>query len=222
MKGNYEIHSLQLDAKGTINQILKIGSEAYIAGTFQTLGQETHIHPTRYLAAIDKALPSGSRKISLSPLGNGLNGAVKAMLSMGGNLVVGGTFTAAMNANSSLDIHTGGLAFWNTTSQRWAAVGGSVVDGAVHALAVTGNNSLIVGGYFTHIDGVTVNNIAVYTGEINEFGRWSSLGGGVTSGFVMCIISLGGATYVGGTFTVIDSALGPKSAKYLALWDGWR
>jgi hypothetical protein len=96
----------------------------------------------------------------------GLNGTVRAMTTYAGELIVGGTFTAAggFSANN--------IASWD--GARWKRMG-TGVDGTVEALEVY-EDALIVGGSFTQAGGVAANNLARWDGS-----SWEEFGGGADS-----------------------------------------
>ena len=91
------------------------------------------------------------------------------------------------------------------------------LDGAVYAIAVSGNN-VYVGGTFTNAGGVAANNIALWNGS-----AWSTLDAGIASAtnlfytpIVSAIAVSGGNVYVGGNFT----NAGAVAALNVAQWDG--
>lgn len=93
------------------------------------------------------------------------------------------------------------------------AVGG--FDWAVHAISVSANGNIYVGGEFKLNNGILVNGIAMWDGE-----AWSSLGNGLTGGWrggiVYAIAVDSNKVYVGGDFTMA----GDVEANRIAMWDG--
>ena len=135
-------------------------------------------------------------------LGSGVNGSVKALVTSGSDLYVGGQFTTA-GGNSATNV-----AKWNGSA--WSALG-SGVNGEVGALAVLGTN-LYVAGAFTTAGGNSATNVAKWNGS-----AWSALGLGLgLNGSVSALAVLGSDLYVGGYFTMA----GGNSAKYVAKWNG--
>ena len=89
---------------------------------------------------------------------------------------------------------------------------GSGLNGAVNALAVSGN-TLYAGGSFTKAGGNAANYIAQWNGS-----SWSALGSGI-GGLYPCVYALavsGSTLYAGGQFTTA----GGNAANYIAQWNG--
>lgn len=108
-------------------------------------------------------------------------------------LIAGGTFTIAGDRAAAR------IAEWDGTGWRPLATslnaGIGPLSGSVRALAVLSDNSLIVGGNFTTVDGIAVNNIA----RLDATG-WSRVHNGV-DGEVRSLTALPGGTCVlGGLF----------------------
>jgi hypothetical protein len=122
-----------------------------------------------------------------------------------GNLYVGGYFSAAG------EVFANGVAKWDGTN--WSALGsgvrGATISGVVYALAVSGSN-VYVGGGFTNAGGIYASCIAKWDGA-----SWSALGSGM-NGQVWALAVSGTNVYAGGTFTNAGGTL----AKYIARWDG--
>ena len=92
-------------------------------------------------------------------------------------------------------------------------VGPPGVDGEVSVIAVNGND-VYVGGWFSNIRGLPVNNIAKWDGS-----NWSALGSGVTGDVtsgVGAIAVNGNVVYAGGSF----ERAGGIAALNVAKWDG--
>ena len=145
-------------------------------------------------------------------LANGTDGLVKAVLRVGNDIYVGGSFTAVGNVPAS------GLAKWNGTAWSIFGVGfiSGVVGASINALAVAGNGDLYVGGAFTQAGGAIVHDVAKWNGTV-----WSRLGMGATSGTAVTSINAlavvgNGGLYVGGTFT----QAGGIGANNVARWNG--
>lgn len=108
-----------------------------------------------------------------------------------------------------------GITHWDGTD--WQPIPGGLtnpgISGRITVLAVHGSD-LYAGGYFTTIDGVTVNHIARWDGQ-----NWSALGAGVSGDsrvHIEAIAFRGNEVYVGGTFT----HAGGIPANNIARWDG--
>lgn len=77
---------------------------------------------------------------------------------------------AALGTNIS--ISTAGLAYRNSNTGEWITPGGGAANGVVNAAVVMDDGSLVVGGAFTSIGGVSARRIAHYdpsTGVWSEF-----------------------------------------------------
>ncbi|HMV48106.1 MAG TPA: Ig domain-containing protein, partial [Blastocatellia bacterium] len=140
-------------------------------------------------------------------LPNGTSGTVNALALLGGDIYVGGNFTAV--GAQSLNY----VARYSPGTNTWSALGtgsGSGVNATVNALAVIGSD-LYVGGIFTvtNVGGTAVNanRVAKFTPAT---GAWSPLSataadaGGV-NGTVNALAVAGNDLYVGGSFTIANS-----------------
>lgn len=101
---------------------------------------------------------------SWSQVGGGLNQHVWALKVYGGYLYAVGSFNYAGNIPASC------IARWDGTS--WSALGPEIFDNGISCIEFY-NNELYVGGGFWHIDTLTVNRIAKYTGplSISDFSK---------------------------------------------------
>jgi hypothetical protein len=131
---------------------------------------------------------------------------VYALAALGSDLYAGGVF------NSVDGIPATNIAKWNGSS--WSALGAGVtrdgdVRSYVYALAVSGSN-LYVGGGFTTAGGIAANNIAKWDGS-----GWSPLSSGI-SGDVFALAVSGSDLYAGGNITMA----GGIQVFNLAKWDG--
>jgi hypothetical protein len=154
-------------------------------------------------------------------LGNGVDGAVYALIGYNNTLVVGGAFKTARKARGG-GIPTGGLAMWRADhvsvgkqamSGTWQQVGGAVVEGTVMAM-VTQGQRLYVGGMLTRIGPHAVSGIAM----LDENGSWKSLGTGIAGGPVNAMAMDAENLYVGGQFVTA----GGVTAKGAVRWSGGR
>ena len=123
-----------------------------------------------------------------------------AATDISGNLYIGGAFSAVATSPASR------FARWNGTA--WDSMGANP-NGAVQAIAVSGNN-IYIGGQFTEVGGISANFIARWNGS-----SWSSLGLGM-NGTVMAIAVNGSEVYATGLFTTA----GGISANRIARWNG--
>ena len=174
----------------------------YLGGDFTSIGTGANAQAVNHLGefGMSAASTNGSTNkgttATSSPSSNWLpaidNGTVNAIAISGGNVYAGGTFTKS-----------GGI-----TRHRLAAFGPSGATGVsaasgwdpnagapVYGLAKVGS-TIVAGGSFQVLGGVTRNNLAEF--DMNT---------GVTSwdpnvnGTVLSIVSRGGRTFIGGSFT---------------------
>lgn len=146
-----------------------------------------------------------------------LNALVSTIVVTGDLVYVGGSFTDAAGIAEA-----DGVAVWNTTTRRWAALGDNgqgdgALANAVSRLAVAGD-MLYAGGLFQDAASIAAADfIAAWDGR-----RWSALGSngqgdGALNHLVAAIVVAGDKVYVGGLFTDVA---GIAHADYLAVWDG--
>jgi hypothetical protein len=142
-------------------------------------------------------------------LPNGTDGVVKAVLRVGNDVYVGGSFTAVGNVPAS------GIAKWNGTT--WSRFDAGITSGVamttVNALAVAANGDLYIGGAFTLAGGIVVNSVAKWNGT-----AWGALGAnGMGYGPVYALtVASNGDLYAGGGFT----QAGGVTANRIAKWNG--
>src|SRR5207244_7736845 len=100
-------------------------------------------------------------------------------------------------------VNVNNIARWDSGSSQWSALGSGVPGGSVNALATSGSD-VYVGGGFSTAGGVSANNIARWNGS-----QWFALGSGTNNGVsgeeADAIAIIGNNVYVGG---LIDRAGG--------------
>lgn len=192
------------------------GPALFVAGSFSSAGGV----PARSIARWD-----GSHWSSLGTgSNNGVSGTITTVAvfndGRGEALFAGGNFTAAGGTLVR------NLARWDGTT--WTAVGGAPVygiDGDIYAMCTFRDGSgtgLYVGGYFSSAGGISVNNIARWSGS-----TWTSLGSGLSNGIQSTTVypvgamtvhddGTGDALYVTGRFTLA----GGLAANNIARWNG--
>ncbi|MBN4056312.1 hypothetical protein JYT20_01185 [Rhodothermus sp. AH-315-K08] len=138
-------------------------------------------------------------------LGGGLDGRVEALVLKGDTLYAGGWFEKAYGDTDSVQV--GFVALWDGV--QWSSVGEGV-DGPVSAIALSEQNDLLVGGYFTQAGGREAHRIARWDGAV-----WSSLGTGMDYP-VYVIVTQGETVYAGGNFLMAGGA----PAAHIARWEG--
>ena len=123
------------------------------------------------------------------------NGPVKAMVTDGTNLYIGGFFTCIGGTPNGAAIDgtgIGGLA---------ASVFQPVINGEIKAVAPDGSDGWYIGGNFTTINGVTRNRLA----RINADGSLHAWNPDVNN-TVYALARSGSIVYAGGDFTTIGGA----------------
>lgn len=133
----------------------------------------------------------------------GVNGGVAAVVEVGDDVFVGGSFWAAG------DVPANNIAVFNRSNHTWSAFGEGT-NGPVAALAISQEGHVYAAGQFTGAGGKEVGYIARWDGE-----EWSAVGGGL-DGYVNALAFQGNHLYVGGEF---DKA-GDVETCRIARWDG--
>jgi hypothetical protein len=192
-QGGFSINGLD----GSVTAIAVDGSRVYIGGIFSAAGN---------VGTNDIILWDGT---TWTPLGDGLNGMVRALTVDGrGNLYAGGDFTQAGQTRVNY------IARWD--GQTWHPLG-SGMDWVVSAIAIDGAGRVFAGGYFNYAGGVRVNKIAMW-----DAASWKDVGGGVTvdpphTGDIDALVfDRFGLLYAGGYFT----RAGGVPVNNVARWDG--
>lgn len=134
------------------------------------------------------------------PLGEGVDGAVRALTVFNGELVAAGEFLNAGGTPANR------IARWDGT--MWRPLG-SGINGPVNALT-TYSGLLVAGGEFTNAGGSTVSNLALWTGAI-----WAGLGG--ANSRVNALTTYNGDLIAAGWFT----SIGGVSASCIARYNGF-
>lgn len=144
----------------------------------------------------------------------GTNGRVKAMVVVGSDTVIGGSFTQALDPSGhaysapSLALVDG---VTGVVDRSWT---GST-NGEVYAMAVSGS-TLYIGGEFTTVDGQPHRNVAAL--DLNDGSLISSFSAG-TNRPVDALTTFPGAVIIGGRFTSVYGSGHPAARPYLAKLD---
>ena len=138
---------------------------------------------------------------------------VQAIHVMNGDFYIGGDFNGTItNAiDNDVDTNIQFIATLSGNATNWSAVGASMLNGRVRAIADL-NGTLYIGGDFTNVG---PNGGVSYLAELTN-GDWQPVGLGV-NGRVCALTAHNGRLFVGGEFT---AAGGLTSANLIACWDG--
>jgi hypothetical protein len=131
-----------------------------------------------------------------------LNANVDALVDFNGTLYAGGGFHSTDSSSVNY------IAQWNSSTNKWVAVGSDLTNGEVRALAVF-NGSLYAAGDFTVIGGVIANYIARWDGT-----NWNPVGLGLI-GSVYALKVYNNMLYAGGQFVL----QGTDSVNHIAALD---
>lgn len=138
-----------------------------------------------------------------SALGGILDGSVRALLVVDGDLYVGGYFYSVNDSNGGA-VPVDGFGKWNGTS--WTEI--TYVQGSVETLALVGN-TIWVSGRFSHSS--SVNSYGIATLDITS-NTWSVVG--QADNTVRTISSIGSDVAVGGSFSSINGTRAIGIARY--------
>jgi hypothetical protein len=193
-------HALGRGIDGTITRMATRGEELFVIGAFTSAGGA---------AATNVARWDGS---GWAALGSGLSGNLTAIAVTDQNVLVA----------QMLDTN---FVVWRWQDPVWTQVVSATIKGdwpiGIRVILAM-DDSIIVGGSFQMIDGITVNNLARWDGQ-----QWHSFGSGLTGqgpfvpndfpfSSVAALLRDGTNLYAGGSFT----NAGGVAAKNVARWDG--
>ena len=210
---------------GPVYAIAISGTDVYVGGFFLNVGNNgTSLNAADYVAKWDG---SNWSALGSNGAGNGsLNGWVYAIAISGTDVYVGGLFTNVNNGGTSLTA-ADCIAKWDGTN--WSALGsngagGGSLSGQVNAIAISGTDVYVGGGF------IDVNNNGTSLTAADRIAKWdgtnwSALGSGIAgngslNGSVLAILVSGTDVYVGGAFTNVSNETSLPAADYVAKWDG--
>jgi beta-propeller uncharacterized protein DUF5122 len=132
-----------------------------------------------------------------------LDGTVHAITTVGGTLVVGGSFTEATDATEEFRFHRPYLLAFGAGDGRMSRLTVRL-DGPVYGLAPGPDNTVYVGGGFRTVNGTPqrgVTQLRLDTGE-----RVPGFRAEVAAGWVKGIVRHGNELYIGGNFMTVNGA----------------
>ena len=167
-------------AGGTIYDMVVIGSDIYIGGSFTSVNGDSGI---QYLAKWTSSTSSWG-----SVGGGVINNTVYSLSVLGSTLYIGGAFTAPSSK----------ITTWNGTS--FTGISAATFNGVIRTVYPQSSTNVFIGGDFTLMNGATnMRRIGYWNGS-----AWNELGvSGLSDGIVYSIVS-GGSTnniFFGGSFT---------------------
>lgn len=120
-------------------------------------------------------------------------------------------FQALLIGSDDLPLTADGVLVVHWDGDHWIPVGGNGVDGVVHAVAITPDGSVFIGGQFETAGNSYTTNIARWNGT-----SWSAVGDGVNGTVYALAVDGAGTLFAGGQFTQAGGA----PANHIARWDG--
>jgi hypothetical protein len=193
----------RFNGPGTSNHVFALavsGSDIYVGGLFQTVGDQTAYNIARW---------DGTQ---WHAVGKGVSYIVNAIAVSGTDIYVGGGFTEARDSTGIKTVNN--IARWDGT--QWHALGSGVTS-HVKTVVVSGTDIYVGGGFIETGDSTgykIVNNIARWDGT-----QWQALGSGLNDTVTEIAVN-GTDVYAGGWFTTATDSTGTKTVNRIARWDG--
>lgn len=194
--------SLNGSPDGSVTALASHGANLYAGGGFSSIAGVNARSIAQWNGAGWFALGSGLIGNNAS---SSLGSSVAAIGVLGGNVIVGGSFTNAGGMRVSR------IARWD--GGAWHSMG--AMNDTVETIRISGTNAY-VGGPFTQADDYVVNHVARWDGtRFHALGR-SGRSEGVAFPGLRALAADGGRIYAGGLFT----GIGRVQASRVACWDG--
>ena len=202
------------DFSEVVQSIVVVGNNVYIAGKFDTAGDQVAHLFARWNGTSWSAL-NNDKNFQQSDEANVLAAGPNNGVYVGGTFRIAGTYLSR------------NIGLWTGTA--WQALGqgateGIYIDNAaqIRAMAFDNNGRIYVGGRMATVGGMPVNNIAMWDGT-----KWNALGsgtegnGGLDDGSVEAMVLVGNDLYVGGNFTKAGGVTAQHLAKYNIVTRQW-
>jgi hypothetical protein len=181
----------------------------FVGGSFNGTFTPTGTLPTNNIARFD--FPAGTwRRVGpgTHPNGDGVNGAVFGLHTVGTTILVGGSFSAAFGPNLGPGLPVANVAqvVSGPITSTWGQLGAGLshsglgVQASVSSFATHPFLGLVAGGQFNNSGGTTTNLIARFDGT-----NWQPIDTGLTGGAIAVVDTIsalpGGGILCGGAFT---------------------
>ena len=123
-----------------------------------------------------------------SAMGQGTQNTVNDIQLLNNNLIIiGGTFSEAIDNTGTGVADTSRIAAWNLTSEAWVSVDDGVITGNVTGIGVLGSDRFVIFGTFTDVDNVN-NSAGLAYFDLSD-GGWFAPAGGLNSQTVHSVVS---------------------------------
>ena len=210
---------------GGVSSLTMVGADLYVAGSFTTASSST-----QNAISANRVAKWNVGAVTWSPLGsaaqNGTSGGVAALAAIGTDLYVGGSFNA-VNSSTQSAISAKNIAKWDTLGATWSPLGSDPQNGTfgqVQALAVSGSDLYVGGGFFSVSSStqsaITANRVAKWSTAGNS---WTVMGSALqngANGAVRALALSGPSLYVAGDFSNVSSSSQSQiSANQIAKWE---
>jgi trimeric autotransporter adhesin len=199
----------QNGVNGIVYSLTIVGDDVYAGGNFNWAGQVGANGIGRWDGNEWQSLGEGENNGVNIPEQQYSRGAVLTLLDVDGEVISGGVFANAGGQPAS------NVAWWNGFT--WASLGAggqNGINGPVNAVLVSGT-TIFVGGLFSMAGDVQANNVARWEGDgWHPLETGSQDGENGVNGEVFALEFIGGALYVGGSF----SEAGGLPANNIAVW----
>jgi trimeric autotransporter adhesin len=189
---------------GDVYSLAVVGSNVYVGGRLWQANAGGTTVAVNNIARFNTSTNAWSAVGS--GIGNGVNGDVFALASIGNDIFLGGQFTAANSGGTTVTVSN--IVRFNTANNTWSALGLSGMNGSIRTLAVL-SDDIYLGGFFTQVNvggtAVSANRVARFNTTTNMWSALSNVdGGNGVSGGVYKVAASGNTIVIGGGFTTAN------------------